>query len=435
MTARFWSILLILGDYVVFAISLLITLNVLGRYEADETYLQQHINLFGPLFCLWLTAFYIEGLYSLRTPSLKSTPVSLLRALSLSVLVSVIFFYLFPNPGITPKRNLVVMALLSFPLSYIWHLLVRRMAASQRLLIKVALLTDEKTSKLVNQEVSMKPWLGFSIVQVLDSLEKLDVSEIDLVIVGRSQMKNTAISQQLLRLLSQNINVMEAAVFTEAVSGKIAISSLDDSWFLEACGTLSSPLSRLLKNTMDKSISILILIIILPIYLVLIPLLLVFSGRPIFFSQIRTGHLDKKFKIWKLRTMIVNAEKSGAQWATPGDARITPIGKFLRKTRLDELPQLWNILNGDMSIVGPRPERPELIESKLAPAIPFYQQRHLVKPGVTGWAQVNFRYGYSADDALEKLEYDLFYVKNQSIWLDIRILLKTAKTVLTGAGQ
>jgi lipopolysaccharide/colanic/teichoic acid biosynthesis glycosyltransferase len=133
--------------------------------------------------------------------------------------------------------------------------------------------------------------------------------------------------------------------------------------------------------------------------------------------------------------MVVDAEKNGAQWAIKGDARITPLGKLLRKTRLDELPQLINILKGEMSLVGPRPERPEMIEKTLAPQIPFYNLRHLVKPGVTGWAQVNFRYGSSTEDTMEKLQLDLYYVKNRSVWIDILVILKTVKTVITGAGQ
>jgi lipopolysaccharide/colanic/teichoic acid biosynthesis glycosyltransferase len=133
--------------------------------------------------------------------------------------------------------------------------------------------------------------------------------------------------------------------------------------------------------------------------------------------------------------MVRDAEKTGVQWAKPGDARITPMGKVLRKTRLDELPQLLNILKGEMSLVGPRPERPEIIEKQLAPTIPFYNLRHMVKPGVTGWAQVTFRYGYSTEDSLEKLQYDLFYVKNRNLFLDVIVILKTIKTVLTGAGQ
>ena len=133
--------------------------------------------------------------------------------------------------------------------------------------------------------------------------------------------------------------------------------------------------------------------------------------------------------------MVVDAEKAGAQWAKPGDARVTTVGKFLRKSRFDELPQLINIFKGEMGLVGPRPERPEIIDTKLAPNIPFYNLRHLVKPGVTGWAQVTFRYGFSQEDSAEKLQYDLFYVKNKSLWLDLVIIIKTIKTVLTGAGQ
>jgi lipopolysaccharide/colanic/teichoic acid biosynthesis glycosyltransferase len=133
--------------------------------------------------------------------------------------------------------------------------------------------------------------------------------------------------------------------------------------------------------------------------------------------------------------MVVDAEKSGAQWAKPGDARVTRVGRILRKTRLDELPQLINIFRGEMSLVGPRPERPEIIENKLAPSIPYYNLRHLVKPGVTGWAQVTFRYGFSTEDSAEKLQYDLYYVKNKSLWLDIIVIIKTIKTVVTGAGQ
>lgn len=433
MTTRTWAVVLLIGDYVLFMLSLLITLHVLGRYEVNDAYLTRHIQLFGQLFPFWLLMFYVEGLYSLRTLSVKSMPVSLLRALALSVVLAAIFFYLFPNPGITPKRNLLVMAAVALPFCFLWHKFVRSVASRQKL--QVALLTDDNTAQLLQAEVKTKPWLGYEIAQVLSSLDKLDVAKIGLVVVGRAEMKDPHIAQKLLGLLGREVDVVDVAGFTEAVSGKVSITSLDESWFLEACGTQNSPLAKLAKNLMDKGIALALLTVVVPLYAVLLPLLLLVSGRPLFFSQIRTGRLERTFRIWKLRTMVVDAEKTGAQWATPGDARITPVGNFLRKTRLDELPQLWNILNGDMSIVGPRPERPELIDSKLAPTIPFYRQRHLVKPGVTGWAQVNFRYGYSTDDALEKLQYDLYYVKNQSFWLDVRILLRTAKTVLTGSGQ
>jgi lipopolysaccharide/colanic/teichoic acid biosynthesis glycosyltransferase len=156
------------------------------------------------------------------------------------------------------------------------------------------------------------------------------------------------------------------------------------------------------------------------------------SKGPVFYNQIRIGLRNRTFRIWKLRTMTVNAESSGAQWAAENDHRITRIGKLLRKTRIDELPQLWNILRGEMSIVGPRPERPEFVV-ELIKEIPFYNQRHLMKPGLTGWAQINYPYGANSVDALRKLEYDLYYIKNASLGLDFQIVLRTIGVVMKGS--
>ena len=153
-----------------------------------------------------------------------------------------------------------------------------------------------------------------------------------------------------------------------------------------------------------------------------------------FYRQVRTGMHGRPFTIYKLRTMVNDAEAGGVQWAEKNDTRITPLGKFLRATRIDELPQLWNVLRGDMSLVGPRPERPEFVE-QLEKEIPFYRARFAVRPGITGWAQVKHRYVNSIEDTKTKLEYDLFYIKNRSLWLDLVILGKTAKTVVTFRGQ
>lgn len=187
---------------------------------------------------------------------------------------------------------------------------------------------------------------------------------------------------------------------------------------------------------LDKGVAIILLILLAPLALVLLPLLLIVHGRPIFFRQTRTGLNNQPFTLYKLRTMVTDAEKNGgAQWSRPGDHRITPLGKWLRKTRIDELPQLYNILRGDMSLVGPRPERPEIIQRDLRGRISHYDLRHCVKPGVTGWAQVAFRYAFTMEDAREKLQFDLYYVKNRTLWMDLAIIAKTIKTVLTGAGQ
>ena len=156
------------------------------------------------------------------------------------------------------------------------------------------------------------------------------------------------------------------------------------------------------------------------------------SKGPAFYSQVRVGRFNRPFRIYKLRTMVNNSETSGAQWATKNDSRITAVGKFLRKTRLDELPQFWNVLKGEMSLVGPRPERPEFVED-LGKEIPFYLQRHLVKPGLTGWAQINYPYGASVEDSYNKLTYDFYYIKNASMGLDLQIFLRTTGTVMKGS--
>ena len=153
---------------------------------------------------------------------------------------------------------------------------------------------------------------------------------------------------------------------------------------------------------------------------------------PVLYFQTRAGLHSQPFKIWKLRSMQVDAEKHGPKWATGADARATRTGKILRKTRLDEVPQFWNILRGEMSLIGPRPERPEFVE-KLAKEIPFYNQRHLVKPGLTGWAQINYPYGASTEDALNKLKYDLYYIKYTSLGLDLQIMLRTIGAMMKGA--
>ncbi len=434
MGHRTLSLLLLAGDYLLQLVSLVTALMLLGQYEATEAYMDRHIQLFLPLFLFWLLAFYVEGLYSLRSPQLKSLPISILRALLLGVLTSVFFFYLFPDPGITPKRNLVLIAFLGWPLHWLWHSRVRAWGGGGKGL-GLAVWGDEPLDSEIRRETQSRPWLGVRTAARVSDAASVDPSTVDILVVDRASLRSPEVSGQLLGLLGRDITVMDSVEFLEELTGKVDVRRLDEAWFLEACGRQSTPTARLAKHALDKGVALMLMVLLAPVFAVLLPMLLVISGRPLFFSQVRTGRLGRPFTIWKLRTMVIDAEKDGALWATPGDARVTPVGRFLRKTRLDELPQLWNILRGEMSLVGPRPERPEIIETKLARVIPFYQQRHLVGPGVTGWAQVHFRYGFSADDAQEKLQYDLYYVKHQSFWLDVRILLKTAKTVLTGAGH
>jgi lipopolysaccharide/colanic/teichoic acid biosynthesis glycosyltransferase len=211
------------------------------------------------------------------------------------------------------------------------------------------------------------------------------------------------------------------------------VEDVDHWWFIENFSLRHRPLYEAGKRVSDILISITIMAITLPL-LPFIALAVKSTPGSLFFKQLRTGRHGRTFLAMKFRSMVSNAEANGPQWSSHNDPRITRAGRFLRATRLDEIPQLVNILRGDMSFVGPRPERPEFV-NRLQEQIPFYQERHLVKPGLTGWAQINYPYGDSAEDALEKLRYDLYYIKNRSLMLDVSTVLKTINTVLRGLGR
>ncbi len=383
--------------------------------------------------------YFIEGLYTLKTYNPANLPISLLRSTILSVLISIVIIYIFPFKlqGITPKTNLILIASLSLPLLYFWRRFFFNFFSGDKRLRNTFIVGSIETLNIVQHEITKKPHLGYKIIASCTSeVHPVVIPEgVELIAVERNMTKESELYQKIFGLLGSGVEVMDLAKFAEKVSGKIPINAIDESWFIEYCGHQDSRSYDVIKNIIDRSVSILLMILLIPVAILVVPILLIVHGRPIFFKQVRTGLNNKPFTLYKLRTMVVDAEKNGAQWAKPGDSRITPLGKILRKSRLDELPQLINILKGEMSLVGPRPERPEIIEKQLSPNIPYYNLRHLVKPGVTGWAQVTFRYGFSQEDSKEKLQFDLFYVKNRDLWLDILVVIKTIKTVLTGAGQ
>jgi exopolysaccharide biosynthesis polyprenyl glycosylphosphotransferase len=220
----------------------------------------------------------------------------------------------------------------------------------------------------------------------------------------------------------------------EEYTGKIAVENLRPSWLLFSSGFRRSQWREGVKRAIDVVASTLALIVLSPVILLLAGLVRLTSPGAALYSQRRVGLQGTHFTVYKLRSMRADAEVgTGAVWAQRGDARITPLGNIMRRTRLDELPQLWCVLKGDMSLVGPRPERPEFVEN-LEKQIPFYGHRHVVKPGLTGWAQVRYTYGATIEDAMEKLQFDLFYIKNFSISLDLFIIFETLKTVVLRKG-
>ncbi|MCG7873032.1 MAG: TIGR03013 family PEP-CTERM/XrtA system glycosyltransferase [Candidatus Thiodiazotropha lotti] len=275
--------------------------------------------------------------------------------------------------------------------------------------------------------------------QIVKDQSLLEISNrlaVDEIVVAVDDRRKKLPNHELLECKIKGIRILDLLTFFEKELSIINIDLLYPSWMLYTDGYRQRALNRTIKKAFDMSVGIIIFLFAAPLMvLVTIASLIESGGRdPILYSQVRVGKNGKLFKVYKFRSMRTDAEADGvARWATKNDARITKLGGFLRKTRLDELPQIYNILNGDMSLVGPRPERPEFV-MQLSNDIPYYPQRHWVKPGLTGWAQMLYPYGASEEDAKRKLEYDLYYVKNASTMLDFIILLQTIEVVLLGKG-
>jgi sugar transferase (PEP-CTERM system associated) len=258
---------------------------------------------------------------------------------------------------------------------------------------------------------------------------------VDRVVVSLADARGKLPVDQLLEMkLNDGVAFDHLASVYEEYTGKIAVENLRPSWFIFSDGFRKSAVLITVKRVIDLMVGAIGFVLALPIMLLVAFLVRLTSRGPVLYHQARVGQHGRIVTVHKFRSMVTDAEAgTGAVWAQRNDSRVTPIGRFLRRTRLDELPQLWNVLRGDMSLVGPRPERPEFVRS-LTDQIPFYGQRHVVRPGLTGWAQVRYTYGASVEDAMEKLQYDLYYIKNMSLALDLFILFSTVKTVLQRQG-
>jgi exopolysaccharide biosynthesis polyprenyl glycosylphosphotransferase len=325
----------------------------------------------------------------------------------------------------------------------------RERPCSRRRLLLVG--ADDGIKELLD-ELARQPQLPFDVIGIVADGQVEDVAgsarlgttcELghilrdecpDLVVIGPEASRAEALSH-VLDLASLDVRVVDVHHFNEHAFGKVPVHHLSPVWFMSVLHLYQRPYSRIVKRTFDLVVAGVALMSLAPVILVLSLAVRASSAGPVFFRQRRLGEGGKVFEILKFRTMIDGAEKPGrAVWAKQDDSRVTPLGRTLRRARLDELPQFWNVLRGDMSIVGPRPERPEFVEL-LSKTVPFWTRRHLVKPGITGWAQV--RRGYTADamETADKLAYDLYYLKYRSLLFDVAIASRTVGTVLSGFGS
>jgi exopolysaccharide biosynthesis polyprenyl glycosylphosphotransferase len=289
----------------------------------------------------------------------------------------------------------------------------------------------------VKKAIGENPQLGYAIKAEMEeaaayatpkNIKMIATREgVNLIVISHKLKQEPALVATLYELFASGIVVTDLVSFYELIMRKVPLSGVQETWFLE---NISHEVGFYdpLKRATEFIGALVIGIILLPFEIIIALLVTLTSRGPVIYKQVRVGEKGKNFMLYKFRTMRVDAEKNGAQWATKNDARTTPIGSILRASHLDELPQLWNLIRGDISFVGPRPERPEFVE-KLEARIPYYEARLFIKPGVTGWAQIHHRADITDDDVVEKLQYDIYYLKNRSPILDCTIILKTLKTI------
>jgi len=398
--------------------------------------------------CLYYGDVYEFGI----TADRRELLARILKALGGSLMILAALYFQFPKlvigHGVVSMAALLAVALvIGWRLAFVW--MAKSLAPRKRLLI----IGTSPTAISFARELEGRDELGVEIVgfvdpdasasgtsaaRVIGSIEDIPAivraRSVDRVVVSLADARGKLPMATLLQMKLDGVTFDHLASVYEEYTGKIAVENLRPSWLIFADGFRKSRGHAIVKRVTDVCFAAAALIVLFPVLLLVALAVRLTSQGPILYHQRRVGQNGQLFYVHKFRSMLADAEATtGAVWAKKGDARITPLGGFMRRSRLDELPQLWNILCGHMSVVGPRPERPEFVGA-LRQQIPFYAQRHVVKPGLTGWAQVRYTYGASVEDAMEKLQYDLFYIKHMSIALDVLIMLATVKTVLLRKG-
>jgi len=429
MNVKARQILLGVGDIFLLYLSLLIALSLGFWGNFSWGVFLEHLPPFSILYLFWLIIFYIFGFYDLnllRTPFLFYVRAA--SGLLLSLGIGIIFFYLIPFFGITPKTNLLLNVLIFGFLFFGWRKLFYSLFSSY-FLNRVAIVGSNPQSEELAKEIISQPYLGYKLVAFLSPeenlLSKIQEYNIETLIIAANLESNPRITKNLYRCLPSRVNFMDLARAYEIISEKIPVSFVSQTWFLENLKEREKGFYEKIKRIIDVILASIILLLTSPLWSFITLAIKLNDRGPIFYSQERIGKDEKPFLLTKFRSMRKDAEKeTGPVWAEKEDPRITKVGKFLRRTHLDEIPQMLNILKGDISLVGPRPERPEFV-SQLEKEVPHYRLRYIIKPGFTGWAQIKFRYGRSIIDSFEKFQYDLYYLKNRSLILDLRILLKT----------
>ncbi|MFC1808692.1 TIGR03013 family XrtA/PEP-CTERM system glycosyltransferase [Candidatus Omnitrophota bacterium] len=451
------KLLFIIGEAILIYISVIIAIYVL--WESQWGHLITSWKLFGKTCVIVLfiqSSLYFHDLYEIKKGDSFTIIVRRVgRSMGIACIGLAFIYYLLP--ALIIGRGVVIASL--FVLSILiasWRLLYAYLLKKKIMTERILLLGLGKLSADIAKEIVERKELVYNIVAVAtqkeqatlpkglehailkkgfdDLLEFVQQEGITSIIMAMDERRGAFPFQNLLECKVNGIDVQDGVNFYETITGKLLIERINPSWLIFSDGFKTSYTERILKRALDFSGALIGLIILFPLLVLTAFLIKLETNGGIFFKQERVGRGEKPFILYKFRSMKVDAEKeSGPVWAEDEDPRITKVGRIIRKTRIDELPQLWNIFKGEMSIVGPRPER-EFFVQELKKKIPYYTQRFSVKPGLTGWAQILFMYGASEEDAAEKLRHELYYIKNMSIIMDIVIILGTLKIVVLGRG-
>ena len=402
-----------------------------------------------------LAAFYLFDLYDfLVMHDRRELVLRLIQALGLAWIVLAFSFYTFP--ALMLGRGVSLIALpIALTLMVGWRVSIHWLLGHPDFGERILIVGSGQLAVEVAREVLDRPDAGYRIVgfvgtdadllgkslinpRVIGMTEELDAvvkrEHIDRIVVAMGERRGQLPTNKLLQLsLAGQVNIEEGASFYERITGRVSLNMVRPSWLIFSGRGRSTKISEVSRNVVHWLVALIGAILSLPIVLVTAVLIKLESKGPVFYKQERVGKNGRVFILTKFRSMRVDAEEAGPVWASKKDTRTTRVGRVIRKIRVDEIPQFWNILKGEMSFVGPRPERPHFV-SQLAEEIPFYEQRHLIAPGLTGWAQIKYPYGASIEDARQKLQYDLFYIKNHGLFLDAIIMFETIKIILFGRG-
>jgi sugar transferase (PEP-CTERM system associated) len=406
------------------------------------------------MFCL--AAFYLFDLYDfIVMHDRRELVLRLVQALGLAWIALAFSFYAFPQLMLGRGISLIALPL-ALALMVGWRVSIHWLLGHPDFGEKILIVGSGELAVEVAREMLNRPDAGFRIAgfvgtdpQMLGKSlinprmigltselhEVVKRENIDRIIVAMGERRGHLPTAELLQLsLTGKVNIEEGASFYERVTGRVSLSMIRPSWLIFSSRGRQTRISGIARNIVHRIVALIGGLLSLPIALVTAGLIKLESPGGVFYRQERVGKNGVPFAVMKFRSMRADAEKAGPVWASQDDDRTTRVGRFIRKTRIDEIPQFWNILRGEMDFVGPRPERPHFV-SQLAEEIPYYEQRHLIAPGLTGWAQIKYPYGASIEDARQKLQYDLYYIKNQSLLLDATILFETIKIILFGRGR